>query len=112
MTGGLHTPEDPGVKLVSSGKHGPRPGWPPRFTKLRLRLDDGGEVAFADARRLGRVRLRHDPPAAPPISLLGFDALRSIPGFGEFRERLRAKSAPMKAVLLDQSFAAGVGNWI
>jgi formamidopyrimidine-DNA glycosylase len=119
MTGGLHTPDDPGVKLVSSGNHArrsggarKRPSWPPRFTRLCLRLDDGGEVAFADARRLGRVRLRHDPSAEPPISLLGFDALRSIPPVGEFRERLTAKGAPMKAVLLDQSFAAGVGNWI
>lgn len=25
--------------------------WPPRFTKLRLVLDDGTDVAFADARR-------------------------------------------------------------
>jgi formamidopyrimidine-DNA glycosylase len=58
------------------------------------------------------VRLRHDPSAEPPISLLGFDALRSIPPIGEFRERLKTKGAPMKAVLLDQSFAAGVGNWI
>jgi formamidopyrimidine-DNA glycosylase len=112
MTGGFHTPEEESLKLVSSGQHGRRPGWPPRFTRLRLRLDDGGEVAFADARRLGRVRLRHEPSGEPPISLLGFDALRAIPSDREFRALLAARGAPMKAVLLDQSFAAGVGNWI
>jgi formamidopyrimidine-DNA glycosylase len=69
-------------------------------------------VALADARRLGRIRLRHDPPREPPISLLGFDALRQLPSPARFRGLLRGRSAPIKAVLLDQGFAAGVGNWI
>ena len=30
----------------------------------------------------------------------------------EFVELMRGRSAPIKAVLLDQSVAAGVGNWI
>jgi formamidopyrimidine-DNA glycosylase len=112
MTGGLHTPSGPSVKLVSSRRRNRRDVWPPRFTKLRVTLDDGGEVALADARRLGRIRLRHDPPREPPISLLGFDALRQLPSPARFRGLLRGRSAPIKAVLLDQGFAAGVGNWI
>jgi formamidopyrimidine-DNA glycosylase len=112
MTGGFHTPGTPGVKLVSSGDRDPDGAWPPRFTKLRFTFDDGGELVYADARRLGRVRLRHDPPAEPPISLLGFDAFREVPPPGQFYELLRARGAPLKAVLLDQAFAAGVGNWI
>src|SRR5688572_20246840 len=63
MTGGFHVPGRKSVKLVSSGAKHPRADWPPRFAKLRLTFDDGGELVFADARRLGRVRLRHDPPA-------------------------------------------------
>src|SRR6185436_7489304 len=74
MTGGLHVPDRRSLKLKSS-KIRRGAGWPPRFTKLRLFLDDGGELVYADARRLGRVRLRHDPSQEPPISLLGFDAL-------------------------------------
>ena len=58
------------------------------------------------------MRLRHDPAAEPPISLLGFDALLGVPTAREFIELMRARSAPIKAVLLDQSVAAGVGNWI
>jgi len=112
MTGGLHAPRVPSVRLVSSGRRNPGDRWPPRFTKLRLTLDDGGELALADARRLGRVRFRDDPPREPPISLLGFDALLHLPPPARFRELLRGRSAPIKAVLLDQSFAAGVGNWI
>jgi formamidopyrimidine-DNA glycosylase len=112
MTGGLHTPVARSVRLASSGRKPPPPRWPPRFTKLHLTFDDGGELAIADARRLGRIRLRHDPAAEPPISLLGFDAFADLPSARRVAERLRGRGAPIKAVLLDQSFAAGVGNWI
>ena len=112
MTGGFHTsPGGPRVKLKSSAKS-PDRAWPPRFTKLQLVFDDGGELIVADARRLGRIRLRHDPAHEPPISLLGFDAHRALPPFPAFRDLVRQRGAPLKALLLDQSFAAGVGNWI
>ena len=112
MTGGFHTaPGGPEVKLESSPKR-PDSSWPPRFTKLHLIFDDGGELVLADARRLGRVRLRDDPAHEPPISLLGFDAHRALPPPRRFIPLVRERSAPLKALLLDQSFAAGVGNWI
>ncbi len=112
MTGGFHTaPGGPRVKLESTGKK-PDHAWPPRFTKLHLVFDDGGELVMADARRLGRIRLRRDPASQPPISRLGFDAHRGLPPFARFRELVRGRAAPLKALLLDQGFAAGVGNWI
>ncbi len=77
-----------------------------------MRLDDGGELALADGRRLGRIRLRRDPAAEPPIAALGFDALRGVPGRPGFAALARSRGLPVKALLLDQSFAAGVGNWI
>lgn len=111
MTGGFHVAGRGGVTLVSSRQRS-GDGWPPRFTKLVLTFSDGGRLAMADARRLGRIRLRHDPRREPPIGLLGFDALRELPPPAEFAARLRGRTAPIKAVLLDQSFAAGVGNWV
>lgn len=111
MTGGVHVPQRPSVRLKSS-RGAPPPGWPPRFVKLRLTFDDGGELAIADGRRLGRIRLRHDPRREPPLTGLGFDALRELPPPARFHELLTARASPIKAVLLDQSFAAGVGNWI
>ena len=112
MTGGFHTaPGGPRVTLKSSSKK-PDHGWPPRFMRLHLVFDDGAELVVADARRLGRIRLRDDPAHEPPISLLGFDAHRNLPSFAEFRELVKKRGAPLKALLLDQGFAAGVGNWI
>jgi len=111
MTGGLHVPDRPSLRLKSS-RGAPTRGWPPRFAKLRIVLDNGGELALADGRRLGRVRLRHDVRGEPPVSLLGFDALHELPSAARFHELVHDRLAPMKALLLDQTFAAGVGNWI
>ncbi len=112
MAGGIEVRGRRRGRLVMEGRRAREGQWPPRFLKLLLVLGDGGEVAFCDARRLGRVRLRHDPPAEPPISLLGFDALRDLPPVRQLGALLGARAAPVKAVLLDQSFSAGVGNWI
>ncbi|KAI9059603.1 AtMMH-1 [Trametes sanguinea] len=91
--------------------------WPPRFMKfiLHLKGDSDAEVtqvAFLDARRLGRVRLCKTPLAEPPISSLGFDPILSMPDLDDFKKAVRKRSCPIKALLLDQSFSAGVGNWV
>ena len=86
--------------------------WPPRFCKLELELSGGGAVAFADARRFARIRLQADPPAEAPVSELGWDALLDPPTPEAFAAALSRRGAPIKAVLLDQSFSAGVGNWV
>src|SRR5260370_12061810 len=115
MTGGIHVPSGRAVRLVSDGpkiRTDERPDWPPRFTKLHLRFAGGGELALADGRRLGRIRLRRDPPTEPPISALGFDAWRALPTPARLHAMLRERRSPIKAVLLDQAFAAGIGNWI
>jgi formamidopyrimidine-DNA glycosylase len=111
MAGGLATSRRTAVRLMST-RGRDRSGWPPRFTKLHLTFDDGHELAIADGRRLGRIRLRRDPSAEPPIVGLGFDALRGLPPSVRFRALARGHGVPIKALLLDQSFAAGVGNWI
>ena len=111
MSGAFHTPDSDAVQLMSGPRVGD-PAWPPRYLKIRLWLDDGGELAMTDARRLGRILLRDDPAREPPISRLGFDPLLDLPAPDEFADRLRARGAVVKSLLLDQSFAAGVGNWI
>ena len=83
----------------------------PAYWKLELAAG-GRLIAFCDIRRFGRVRLQHDPAGEPPISELGFDPLEGLPPVPELARHLARRSAPIKAVLLDQSLFAGVGNWI
>lgn len=111
MTGAFRTPGETPLRLESSPKE-PDRSWPPRFTKLHLRFDDGGELAFVNSRRLGRIRLREAPEEEPPISVLGFDPLLDLPSARELTTRMAGRSVTVKGLLLDQSFAAGVGNWI
>ena len=111
MTGGFRTRGDVPLLLASSPRS-PDRAWPPRFTKLLLVTEDGGELAFTNARRLGRIRLRDRPAEEPPISLLGFDPLLDPPTPARFAALLADRSAVIKSLLLDQGFAAGVGNWI
>lgn len=71
------------------------------------------EIAFRDARRLGRIRLCVSPLSDPPISELGFDPIHSMPPLAEFSSLVyKRKGTAIKALLLDQSFSAGVGNWV
>jgi len=111
MTGQILTPAAGPLRLISSPK-ALASDWPPRFLKLRLWLSDGGELAMTNARRLGRIRLQDDPERELPVAKLGFDPLVEMLPRAEFCARLTKRKGVLKAVLLDQSFAAGVGNWI
>lgn len=82
----------------------------PRFLKLLLTGDQGGRIALTDGRRLARLWLGDEQE--PRLVKLGFDCDRGLPGVGEIGAALARRSAPIKAVLLDQAVFAGVGNWI
>ncbi|KAG2446168.1 hypothetical protein HXX76_000762 [Chlamydomonas incerta] len=94
--------------------------WPPRFTKLELELEGGGQLAYVDSRRFGRIKLLQgaDPLACEPLCRLGWDVLLQLPPtaaeFGQvLRGRVaRAPALRIKALLLDQEFCSGIGNWV
>ena len=111
MTGGFRTRGDDPLILENSPKEVDR-AWPPRFTKIRLVFHDGGELAMTNARRLGRIRLRDDVRGSPPVSKLGYDPLLELPSAADWDRRIGRRKTVVKSLLLDQSFAAGVGNWI
>lgn len=112
MTGQFVTPLVDPLRLAAHGKQALDRSWPPRFWKIWLVLDDGTELAMTNARRLGRIRLQHDPEREPPIASLGFDPLDELPTPAAFAAALRRRKGVLKAVLLDQGFAAGIGNWM
>lgn len=79
-----------------------------RWLRLRLALDDGQTLFFSDARRFGRVFLGSTLDEITPD--LGPEPLEDSFTVDVFHERLRGRSMKIKALLLDQSFIAGVGN--
>ncbi|QRW00046.1 formamidopyrimidine-DNA glycosylase [Ceratobasidium sp. AG-Ba] len=90
---------------------------PPKFLKFIIHFSandesPGTELAFIDARRLARIRLALNPTKEPPISELGFDPILSMPDYDDFAKMVLKRTCPIKALLLDQSFSAGVGNWV
>ncbi|XP_038984108.1 formamidopyrimidine-DNA glycosylase isoform X3 [Phoenix dactylifera] len=86
--------------------------WPSKYSKVFIELDDGLELSFTDKRRFAKVRLLEDPESVPPISELGPDALNELMQVNEFVDSLSKKKIAIKALLLDQSYISGIGNWI
>jgi len=87
--------------------------WPPRFWKVCVVFSDGTELSFVDARRFGRFKIsQSDPMLSKPLCDLGPDALLEPPACAELHDLLLQRKGAIKAVLLDQSFLSGIGNWV
>ncbi|KAJ2783268.1 hypothetical protein H4R18_001787 [Coemansia javaensis] len=87
--------------------------WPPRYAKLELRFGEDVAVAYSDARRLGRIHaFEGDGAASPWVAKLGFDPVLDPPTPAAFAEAVARRRTPIKALLLNQGFSAGIGNWI
>ena len=84
----------------------------PRFLKLWLETHDGRKVAFVDGRRLARIWVTESFDGDPRIQALGPDAHDDLPDLETFHRMVTRRKAPIKAVLLDQSFLAGIGNYL
>jgi len=83
----------------------------PAHTHFVARLDDGTEVRFIDPRTFGFVAaLDEDEMAGSGVARLGPDAWGDRPEAEILAERLRGRTAPIKALLLDQGPISGLGN--
>lgn len=113
MAGWIRELDAPTVRLREHGAAPlDDPQGRPRFLKLLLTTDQGRSVAMTDQRRLARLWLGDDPEREPRIQALGFDCLNELPEPKALRALLQKRTAPIKAILLDQTLFAGVGNWI
>lgn len=74
-------------------------------------LRGGPEVRLVDPRTFGFVAV-YTPEEydASPLAKLGPDALDDLPGASVLAARLARRTAPIKPLLLDQAFLAGLGN--
>jgi formamidopyrimidine-DNA glycosylase len=84
----------------------------PRFLKLGLATRTGGGIVLTDPRRLGRVWLGPAPELDRRVKRLGPDAFDELPTTSQVLASFARRTIPIKAVLLDQSVLAGIGNWI
>ena len=74
-------------------------------------LDDGHVVRFIDPRTFGFVAVYdEDELSSSGLARLGPDAWSAPPDVPEMMGRLQGRTAPIKALLLDQAPIAGLGN--
>lgn len=80
-------------------------------TNVVVRFDDGLEFRLVDPRTFGFVAAYlPDEMASGSLAALGPDALDALPRAPDLARRLEGRSVPIKPLLLDQGFLAGLGN--
>jgi formamidopyrimidine-DNA glycosylase len=84
----------------------------PRFGRVRIDLDDGTALHYADMRLFGRFRLVPDArfEALPDIAALGPDPLDDGIDVDWLAKRLARTRLPIKVAILDQTLLPGIGN--
>ena len=80
------------------------------YSTLRLDLDDGRALHYADVRRLGTVALMDADRFEEYSGQLGIEPLDRAFTATHLSEVLRATSQPVKKILMAQRKIAGIGN--
>jgi len=80
------------------------------YSTVRLDLDDGRALHYADVRRLGTVALMDERRFAEYSGKLGIEPLDRAFTAKHLSGVLRASSQPVKKVLMEQRKIAGIGN--
>lgn len=88
------------------------PGTPEApHTNVVVGLEGGPEFRLVDPRTFGFVAaLTPVEASSGPMARLGPDALTSLPSTRDLQRRMEGRMVPMKPLLLDQAFVAGLGN--
>ena len=83
---------------------------PPRHARMIFYFANGYRLGFICPRKFERIGLVENPDAflakkgiAPDVLLISIE---------QFSQNIKRKKSPIKTVLLDQSVAAGIGNWL
>ena len=80
------------------------------YSTLRLDLDDGRALHYADVRRLGTFAVMDEHRFAEYSAKLGIEPLDRAFTAAHLSGVLRATSQPVKKVLMEQRKIAGIGN--
>lgn len=84
------------------------PKGPERFTRVIFKFADGSELVFTDVRRFGAMYLVKDEKEV--VGKLGVEPFSDEFTPETLAKLLAKRTAPIKAVLLDQTVIAGIGN--
>jgi formamidopyrimidine-DNA glycosylase len=96
------------LRMTGSLQHQDRNCSGERHLRARFRLDDGSFLCYVDLRKLGMMWLVEGESHV--VGKLGPEPLGDDFTPQVLRAALRRRSAPVKAVLLDQEAVAGIGN--
>ncbi len=100
-------PRFTGALLIDDGKLDPAQL---RYSTMRLDLDDGRSLHYADVRRLGTVALMSSQRFPQYSERLGIEPLDRTFTAAHLSGVLRATTQPVKRVLMEQRKIAGIGN--
>jgi len=81
---------------------------PPKYTRAIIHLDKDTRIFFRDPRKFGMMRLVKDKDSI--VGKLGPEPLEADFTPQLLAHRLTKRTAPIKALLCDQGFIAGIGN--
>ncbi len=82
-----------------------------RHTRFWAELESGPSVRFIDPRTFGFVAVfTSGEMDDSTLAKLGADAWKELPSAGWLTARMRSRTIPVKSLLLDQRFVAGLGN--
>lgn len=82
----------------------------PPNARIILTFNNGFKMAYISQRMLQGVWLKGDPGDLPAIMHMGPEPLDPDLSLSDFAARLKGRRASLKALLMDQSFIAGLGN--
>jgi formamidopyrimidine-DNA glycosylase len=98
------------LRMTGTLQHPAREGADPH-RRATITLDDGTEVAYRDVRRFGTWTLLEPGELDPYLGArIGGEPLERSFTTKRFAAALANRRAPVKAALLDQKAAAGIGN--
>lgn len=94
-------------RFVYTPARTPPAGLDPRHAHVTFHLADGGRLTFYDPRKFGRLYLDRLPPGLRALGPEPLDPAFTAEVLGGI---LKGRKARVKALLLDQSAVAGLGN--
>lgn len=113
MTGQFFFVDSKG-RLTGGGGHTMTAGdlreLPGKHTRVSIRLDDGSTLFFNDMRLFGYLRLVSKVELEATQARFGQEPISDSFDAKRFQAVLKKRKGPIKAILLDQTLIAGLGN--